>query len=89
MVHEWINAPLVCVWHVKRFYTTGPVLQNSAGSLADKKPWFSMLLSWNGFTMRTHVTFLELRFSIIGPGLLCQHNFEHNRSLKALSIMLA
>ena len=25
----------------------------------------------------------------VGPGLLCQHNFEHNRSLKALSIMLA
>ena len=25
----------------------------------------------------------------LGPGLLCQHNFEHNRSLKALSIMLA
>ena len=25
----------------------------------------------------------------LGPGLLCQHNFEHNGSLKALSIILA
>ena len=25
----------------------------------------------------------------LGPGLLCQHNFEYIRSLKALSIMLA
>ena len=25
----------------------------------------------------------------LGPGLLCRHNFEHNKSLKTLSIMLA
>ena len=28
-------------------------------------------------------------FSYLGTSRLCQHNFEHNRSLKALSIMPA
>ena len=30
-----------------------------------------------------------MHVSTLGPGPLCQHNFKHNRSLKALSIMLA
>ena len=37
--------------------------QNGADSLVDGKPWASMLLSWNGFTMWTCVTFLVFGFS--------------------------
>ena len=52
------KAPLACVWHEERFYTAGPVPQNSAGDLADGKPWVSMPLSWNEFTILTRVTFI-------------------------------
>ena len=52
------------------FYTAGPVLQNGAGGLADGKPWVSMLLSRNGFTMLTRVTFLVFAFSINVPLML-------------------
>ena len=34
-------------------------------------------------------TYLHSFFPQLGPGLLCQHNFEHNRSPKTLSITLA
>ena len=38
------KVPLACVWHEERFYTAGPVLRNGMGSLADGKPYVSMLL---------------------------------------------
>ena len=50
------KAPLACVWHKERFYTAGPVSWNSVGVLADGKPWVSMPLSRNKFTMPTRVT---------------------------------
>ena len=50
--------PLACVWHKERFYTTGPVPQNSAGVLADGKPLVSMPLSQNRFAVPTCITFL-------------------------------
>ena len=59
--------PLVCVWHEERFSTAGPVQQNSVGDLADGKPWVSMLLNRNGFTMLTHVTNLAFRISTNVP----------------------
>ena len=55
--------PLACVWHEERFYTVGPVPQNCVDFLADGKPWVSMPLSWNGFTMPTHVTNLVFGIS--------------------------
>ena len=57
------KAPLACVWHEERFYTVGPVLRNGAGELADGKPWVSMLLNWNEFTILTRVTFLVFGLS--------------------------
>ena len=57
------KAPLACVSHEEQFYTVGPMPQNCAGFLADGKPWVSMLLSRNGFTMPTHVTNLAFRIS--------------------------
>ena len=63
MVHERIKVPLACVWHEERFYTAGPVPRNSAGGLADGKPWVSMPLSRNGFTMTTRVTNLAFGIS--------------------------
>ena len=50
------KVPLACVWHEEQFYTSGPVLRNCAGGLADGKPWVSMQLSRNGFIIPTHVT---------------------------------
>ena len=43
------------------------MLQNAAGCLADIKPWISKPLSWNGFTILTHVTFLTLSLSTNVP----------------------
>ena len=54
---------LACVWHDERFYTVSSVLQNGADDSADGKPWVSMLLSWNGLTMLTHITFLAFGLS--------------------------
>ena len=50
-------------WHEERFYTAGPVSRNGASDLANAKPWVSMLLSWNEFTIPTHVTFLAFGLS--------------------------
>ena len=61
------KVPLACVWHEKRFYTAGPMLRNNAGGLSDGKPWVSMLLSRNGFTMPTHVTNLAFVISTNVP----------------------
>ena len=51
------------VWHEERFYTAGPLPRNGAGQLADGKPWVSMPLSWNKFTIPTRVTFLAFELS--------------------------
>ena len=51
------KVPLVCAWHEEQFSIVGPVPWNSA---SDGKPWVSVPLSWNRFTMLTHVTFLAL-----------------------------
>ena len=55
--------PLACVWDEKQFYTAGPVPQNGAGDIADGKCRVSMPLSWNEFTIPTHITFLAFGFS--------------------------
>ena len=49
--------PLACVWHKERFYTAGPVPRNGTSDLADGKPWVSMPLSQNEFTILTRITF--------------------------------
>ena len=67
MVRDRSKVPLVCVWHEEQFFTAGPVPRNSVGGLADGKPWVSMLLSWNRFTMPTHVTNLAFRISTNVP----------------------
>ena len=67
MVREQIKGSLR--WHEGQFYTVGPVLWN-AGGLADRKSWVSMLLSWNGFTMLTHITFLAFGLSKNIPFIL-------------------
>ena len=64
------KALLACVWHEEWFYTAGPVPQNGASDLADGKPWVSMLLSWNGFTILSPVTFLVFRLSTNVPLML-------------------
>ena len=61
---------LACVWHEEWFYTAGPIPQNSAGGLADGKPWLSMLLSWNGFTIPTCITNLAFGISTNVPLVL-------------------
>ena len=53
--------PLACVWHKERFYTAGPVPRNGVSDLADGKPWVSMPLSWNDFTILTRITFVAFR----------------------------
>ena len=57
------KAPLACVWYEERFYTAGPVPGNGVGELADGKPWVSMPLNWNEFTIPTCVTFLAFGLS--------------------------
>ena len=64
------KVPLACVWHEERFYTAGPALRNCAGVLADGKPWVSMLLSWNVFTILTYVTNLSFGISTNVPLVL-------------------
>ena len=61
------KAPLAFVWHKERFYTAGPVLRNSAGGLADGKPWGYKRSNRNGFTMPTHVTNLAFGISTKVP----------------------
>ena len=61
------KAPLACAWHEERFYTAVSVLRNSVGGLADGKPWVSMPLSRNGFTMPTRVTNLVFGISTNVP----------------------
>ena len=51
------------IWHEVQYYTAGPLPRNGAGSLADGKPWVSIPLSRNGFTMSTRVTFLAFGLS--------------------------
>ena len=51
------KVPLACVWHKERFYTAGFVPCNGVGDIADGEPWISVVLSWNGFTILTHVIF--------------------------------
>ena len=53
--------PLACVWHTKQFYTASAVPRNGVGGLADEKPLVFMPLSWNGFTVLTHVTSLAFQ----------------------------
>ena len=50
--------------------TAGPVVWNSVGGLADGKPWVSILLSRNKFTMPTHITFLAFGLSTIASLML-------------------
>ena len=57
------KAPLACVWHEEQFYAAGPMPQNGVGDLADGKPWVSMLLSCNKFTIPTCVTFVAFGLS--------------------------
>ena len=57
MVCERIKGTLSLCWHKERFYTASPVSRNGAGDLADGKPWIYMPLSWNGFTILTHINF--------------------------------
>ena len=47
-----LKAPLAFVWHEERFYTAGPVLRNSAGGLADGKPWGYKRSNRNGLPCR-------------------------------------
>ena len=56
------KAPLACVWHEERLYTTGAIPRNGAGLLVDGKPWVSMLLIRYGFTMLTCLTYLAFGF---------------------------
>ena len=44
--------------------------RNGAGDLADEKPWISMSLSLNGFTILTRVTFLAFGVSRNMPLML-------------------
>ena len=57
------KAPLTCVWDEEQFYTAGPVPQNDVSGLVDGKPWISMPLNQDGFTMLNHLTFLAFGFS--------------------------
>ena len=57
------KAPLACVWHEERFYIAGSVLRNGVDDLVDGKPWVSLLLSWNEFTILTRITFLVFGLS--------------------------
>ena len=70
--------PLACVWHEEQFYTACPVPQNDMGGLGDGKPWVSMPLSQNKFTMLTYITFLAFGFSTNVPlTLLTQVGYSH------------
>ena len=61
------NAPLACVWDEERFYTAGSVPRNGASDLADEKPWISMPLNHNIFTIPTCITFLVVGLSTNVP----------------------
>ena len=50
-----------------RFYTAGSVPRNGAGDLANGKPWVSMPLSWNEFTIPTRITSLAFGLSTNVP----------------------
>ena len=64
------KGSLACIWHEEQFYTAGPLLQNGTVGLTDGKPWVSMLLSWNRFTMPTCIAFLAFRLSTNAPLML-------------------
>ena len=55
------KASLACVWNEEQFYIAVPMPQNGVGDLADGKPWVSMPLSWNEFTILTRMIFLAFR----------------------------
>ena len=57
------KAHLARVWHEGRFYIADPVPRNRVGVLVDGKPWVSMPLNQNGFTMLTRVTNLAFGIS--------------------------
>ena len=59
IVHERTKGALSLhlVWDIILYCWS---CMNSVGGLADE-PWVSMPLSWNGFTMPTHITFLCVR----------------------------
>ena len=61
------KVPLACIWHEKPLYTVVHVPWNGAGDLANVKPWISMLLSWNRFTIPTCITFLVFGLSTNVP----------------------
>ena len=61
------KVPLACVWHKERFYTAGPVPCSGVGDLADGMSWISVVLSWNGFTILTHVIFPAFELSTNVP----------------------
>ena len=63
MVRERIKGAL----SEEQSYIAGPVQQNCAGGLADGKPWVSMPLSQNRFTMPTCVTNLAFGISTNVP----------------------
>ena len=58
------KAPLACVWYeeVNDFILLLCRGTDGAGELADGKPWVSMSLNWNEFTIPTRVTFLAFGF---------------------------
>ena len=67
MMREQIKGVLSLCLAQRMIYTAGPVLRSGAGSLADGKPWVSMPLSQNEFTMPTHISFLEFKLSTNVP----------------------
>ena len=64
------KVPLSCVWHEKRFYTAVPEWRSGASDLVDGKPWISMPLSQNEFTISDRVTFLAFDLSTNVPLML-------------------
>ena len=66
--------PLACVWHEEPFHTGLICATEWCSGLADGKPWVSLPLGWNGFTLQTCVTFLVFAISTNVPlTLLATH----------------
>ena len=70
MVCEQIKGTLSLCLACRTICTAGPVPRNSAGGLADGKPWVSMPLKENRFTIPIHVTFLAFGLSTNVPLML-------------------